>query len=450
MKWLLLSGSAFFVALFALTTFVPPSAEIQREARKYFTAEEIERGQEFAFQRRLLFWTATFLQLGILAWLVFGGLGRKLADGCLALTRGRWLWAVLLVGGFCFMALEAVALPIGLARLEVLRAWDMTRRSVADWLWEHLLGVGVTASFKVVVLLGLYLLIRFFPRTWWLPADLGTMALGAGFALVLPIWIAPLFNTFTPLAETSWAYLQKPVEELARRGEVPISEILVMDASRQGSHTNAHFTGFGATRRIVLYDTLLRSPTKPTPPLAAHVTGPLGSPIEGPLLTASVIEAQQAMAQLEIESILAHEMGHWLHNHIVKGLLLAGAAALIGFFLLSRILIWLVNRPPLYLKSPHDPAGVPLIWLLMMVAMWLAAPVENAISRHFERQADQVSLELAGRPDVFINTEIRMARDNISNVTPNCWSIWFLATHPPAVERIRMAEEWSQGDQGTR
>ena len=149
----------------------------------------------------------------------------------------------------------------------------------------------------------------------------------------------------------------------------------------------------------------------------------------------------------EVESILAHEMGHWQHDHIVKGILMGGAGALVGFYLLSWILRRLVGRPPLLLRSPFDPAGVPLVLLLMSVGFWLAAPISNAISRHFERQADQVSLDMTKRPKVFIETEKRMARDNISNVTPNRWSIWFLATHPPTVERIRMAEEWKQTNQ---
>jgi len=237
--------------------------------------------------------------------------------------------------------------------------------------------------------------------------------------LILPIWIAPLFNTFTPLEKTEWGYLREPVAELARRGGVPVDEILVMDASRQGSHTNAYFTGFGGTRRIVLYDTLLRQHMK-------------------------------AKDWREVEVILAHEMGHWQHDHIVTGIMIGGVAALAGFCLLSWILQRLVGRPPLRLTSPHDPAGVPLLMLLVVVGTWLAAPVGNAISRHFERQADLVSLEMTRNPEIFIDAEIRLARDNISNVTPNRWSILFMATHPPAVERIRMAEDWKKSSEAGR
>ena len=405
LKTIVLVGALAFVALFLVTTFAPPT---RAEAAKYFTSDQIERGLEFSLQRRLLYWTGAGLHLAVFALIVFSGFARKLAS---FFSRGGspWLLTVLLVGCFCFLVEEAIALPIGLARLELLRAWDLTTRPVAGWLRDHALGLSVSAVLGVVTLLGLYLLIRFFPRTWWALATVGFMLLTMGYIFILPVLISPLFNTFTPLTETRWSDLQDPVEELAKRAGVPVKEILVVDASRQGSHTNAYFTGFGSTQRIVLYDNLLKKHTRE-----------------------------------EVESILAHEMGHWQHNHIVKGTALGALAALAGFFLLARILRWAVNRPPFQLSAPFDPAGVPLVLLLVTVGEWLGTPVAYAISRHFERQADMVSLNLTGRPDVFIAADKKLARDNISNVAPPLVSVWFFNTHPPAVERIQMAEQWEK------
>jgi STE24 endopeptidase len=405
-KTTIIVGVIAFIALFLVTTFAPPS---RAEAARYFTANEIERGLEFSLQRRLLSWASAGLNLGALAVIVFSGFARKLADTLASWVGGRWLVTILLVGGFCFLVEEAISLPLGLARLELVRAWGLTKRPIGDWLGDHFLGLGIYIVTWAIVLIGLYLLIRFFPRAWWALAGLGGLLLGIVFAFILPVLISPLFNTFTPLADTKWAYLQGPVKKLAQRAGVPVDEILVMDASRQGSHTNAYFTGFGSTQRIVLYDNLLKKHTKE-----------------------------------EIESILAHEMGHWQHNHIVKGIGMATLAALIGFYALRRILLWAVARPPFQLKSQWDPAGIPLIFLLFTVGEWLASPAVNAVSRHFERQADMVSLELTGTPDVFIEAEKKLARDNISNVAPPPVSVWFFYTHPPAVERIHMAEEWKQ------
>src|SRR5205814_7001334 len=131
---------------------------------------------------------------------------------------------------------------------------------------------------------------------------------GFVYAFLLPEVINPLFNTFTPLRDE---YLLRRVRALAARAGVPVQTVLVMDASRQGEHTNAYFTGFGPTRRIVLYDTLLK---KHTP--------------------------------AEIESILGHELGHWTHQHILKGILLGVLASAAGLFLLERLLRRLQGRAP--------------------------------------------------------------------------------------------------------
>ncbi len=316
---------------------------------------------------------------------------------------------------------------------------------------DYAKATALSAVVSAVVLVGLYTLLRLFPRTWWALAAVGGTALAVAYAIILPIWINPLFNTFTPLEKTRWAYLQGPVRALAQRVGVPVQEILVMDASRQGSHTNAYFTGLGGTRRVVLYDTLLSSHTALAPTTVAATLALPASPLgTGPWLAVTPPLARTTVGEQEVLSILAHEFGHWEHNHIVKGIALGGVGALIGLFVLSRLLRWAVGRPPCYLKSPGDPAGLPLIVLLVLLGTWCALPVENAISRVFERQADMASLELEDHAEVFIEAEKRLARDNIGNVAPNALSVWMFATHPPAVERIQMAETWRAAHRDTQ
>jgi STE24 endopeptidase len=406
MKAAFLTGVWIFLALFGLTTFLPaPGA--RAEAEKYFSETTIERGLQHSLEAKLLFWASTAVHLGALALVVCTGFARRLTDVFERWTGGRWLPTLLLMGAFLFVGDEVLSLPFGLMALEWQRSWGLTHQSVGDWLSDHGKVVALAAVTSTVVVVGLYAILRWFPRTWWLLAAAGGTALAFAYAIILPVWINPLFNTFTPLSQTPWKNLEKPVEALAARAGVPVQEILVMDASRQGLHTNAYYTGFGATQRIVLYDTLLKS----HPPA-------------------------------EVESILAHEIGHWTHRHIVKGLSLLGVGLFAGLFLLAQALRWAVGRPPFSLTRPADPAGLPLILLLVVLGSWVARPVENAVSRHFERQADQTSLELANHPEVFIAAEQRLAQDNISNVAPNPLAVWLFATHPPPVERIQMAEAW--------
>jgi STE24 endopeptidase len=401
------AAAAFvFVVIFVLTTFVP-SPQAQTEALKYgFTPEQIDDGLRYTLERKLIFWAAAGTSLLFWTVLVLTGGGRKLADLCGRLTGQRWLLTVLLVGAVCFLIQTSLALPFGLARLEAQRAWGMTSRPVSDWLFDLAKSLAISAVIGAPLLVGFYLLLRIFPKMWWLVATAAGIPLAIGYAFLMPILIDPLFSTFHPLED---ARLRQKVQVMAAQAGVPVTEILVTDASRKSLHTNAYFTGFGSTRRIVVYDTLLK-------------------------------KHQPA----EIESILGHEIGHWQNNHIVKGILLGAVGVGLGFFLLAQCLRWAVARRPFLLLRPSDPAGWPLILLLMEVGSWVSMPIQNSIGRNFERQADQAALELAGQPEAFKAAQVRLARDNIGNVAPSPLSVWLFASHPPALERIRMAEDWEK------
>ena len=230
-------------------------------------------------------------------------------------------------------------LPFAIGRFELARAWGLTNRPLADWLADHAKGLGVAAVTDGIVLFGLYLLLRWWPRRWWLVATAAGTLLVVAYTFLAPIVIEPIFNTSTPLGQTRWANLEGMVRTLVARAGVPVQDILVIDASRQGNHSNAYFTGFGATQRIVLYDNLLKS----HPPA-------------------------------EVESILAHELGHWRHHHIMKGIALGAAGTLVGLFILAQVLRAAVGRGHLALESPSDPAGLPLILLVVTLGSWLAMP----------------------------------------------------------------------------
>ncbi len=421
-----------YLGLF-LVTLVPPPAAEYAEAARYFSAEEIASGQRFALERRLIFWAGTFLELGLLLTLITTGAARRLADtfarwtgyradDLAPETRSRvqallyhagnllrWLATLALMALTYVLLHELLQLPVGVARFYHSRAWGMTERPFLDWLREYGLAVVVTFAGEAVAGVGLYVLLRYFPRFWYLLATAGATVLAFAFAYLLPVLIAPLFNTFTPLSETRWAALEPPIRRLCERAGISVADVYVMDASRQGNHTNAYFTGVGATQSIVLFDTLLKN----HPPA-------------------------------EVESILAHEIGHWTHHHIIEGILLGSLAALVGLIVMDRILRRFLGRPPLDLHRLDDPAGLPLVLLLGFLGAWAALPLENLVSRHFERQADATSLRLAGMPDVFIAAEKRLARDNKGNVVPAPWNVWLFSTHPPALERIEMAEEWKR------
>jgi STE24 endopeptidase len=412
-----LSAYALIVCfcVLAAALFLARSPERETRALRHFSAEDLARGRQFGLERRLLFWTGTVVELGLLLWLALSGVAPRLAEAARRLSGDRWPVTLLLVGAACFLLHALVTLPFRLyGGLYHLRAWGLTDRSFVSWLGDTLKGMAVSAGLGGLLVLLLYAAIRLLPRTWWLAAGLGSGMVGMALAFLLPLLVAPLFNRFVPLAETPHAPLLPRVRALAARGGLPVRDVLVMDASRQGHLTNAYFAGFGSTRRIVLFDTLLASHTED-----------------------------------ETLSILAHEMGHWRHQHIAKGLALATLGSLVGFFLLSRLLDAAAASRVFGFEAPRDPGSLPLILLLAFVGSFLVAPIENAISRHFERQADRAALEMGGAPQVFIAAQQRLVRDNIGNPAPSTLSIVLFGTHPPAIERIEMAEAWA-GKPGVR
>jgi STE24 endopeptidase len=397
------------LTLIAVATFTPypPAYEAALEAG--FTTEQIDIGLQYAFERRIFFWVGTALELGLLYYLALTGWARRWADLFLGMTGQRRLPAALGMGLVYFVLHLALFLPLGIARFYHSQYWGMSNHTWLSWLQEYALYTGITLVFEAIILVMFYAFLILLPRFWWLIAPLGLSTLAIAYAYLSPILINPLFNEFTPLSQTEWREQQPRVRKLIDKAGIPVEEILVMDASLQSNHTNAYFTGFGSTRRIVLYDTLLKNHTPD-----------------------------------EIESVLAHEIGHWQHDHIVKGIILGTIAALFGLLLLHLILRGAMDRAPWHLTSIADPAGLPLILLLLNLGSWLAMPVENALIRYFERQADHASLELAGQPDAFIACERKMAIVNKMNVAPSPWSVWLFSTHPPTVERICTAQEWKE------
>jgi STE24 endopeptidase len=409
-RWLLLAIGV--LGLVSSTQFLPPSAQTLEEAARYFETTDIENGRRYEHQRLWLYWAGQVAQLTLLLVLVFSRWGSTLVARVRRFSGGRWLVQLLALAGLYLALTWVLLLPVRVGRHMHLAAWGMTSQPWASWWRDQALGLVVYAVSSTIPLVGLYGVMRVAPRTWWLWSALGVSGLAVVYAYLFPIVVAPLFNTFTPLRETAWKDRESRIQALIAKAKIEVGDILVADASRRSSHSNAYFAGFGPSRRIVLYDTLL-----------------------------------MAHDDAEIDTILAHELGHWLHDHIVKGVLLGTLAALVGMLVLRRVLSGAARRGVLDMTSAADPAGLYLVLLLIWAGEWVALPIGNAVSRHFERQADRVSLELTQDPESFQRAERTLAKKNIGNVVPSTWNTWLFATHPPYLERIQMAESWKRVEQ---
>jgi STE24 endopeptidase len=394
-----------------MATQMPPTADVVEEAKKYFSEEVIEQGQNLSSQRRWIMWGNALAQFGFLVYLVVTPLGKTIYLKTGAKVQNHWIAHLVLLGGFYFLASAAIALPFRLANYFVLDSWGLVNQSLGGWFGDFIMGLVVTAMFEGAALLGLYAIIHFVPQFWWLAAGGATMVFGFFSAFIYPDVVEPLFNTFTPIGQTEWKTVEPRIKQLGVNSAtgVTATNIFVVDASRQSKATNAYFTGFGSSQRIVLYDNFLKS----------HWQSPD-----------------------EIDTVIAHEMGHWWHRHILQGIVLGSLAATGGFYLLSRHLEQLVDGGALV--SPADPAGLFRIILLAQLAFAVTLPVQNWASRIMEAQADETALHVTDRPQAFIAAEKKFAIENKSNVAPSRLNVILFATHPPVVERIQMAERWKK------
>ena len=259
----------------------------------------------------------------------------------------------------------------------------------------------VATSIVVVVLVGCA---RRWERAWPAVAGglLGVLVLAGSF--VYPVLIEPLFNSFTSLMDGP---LRTEVLALAEREHVPVDDVLVADASRRTTTLNAYVSGFGSTRRVVLYDNLVED-----------------------------VPSDQAL------SVVAHELAHARHDDVLTGSLLGAAGAVFGVGLLGLLVGAAGGR-----RGPamRDPAVVPLVLALVALGTLLASPVENGISRQIETRADVDALEVTHDPAAFIGVQRQLALHALSDPTPPAWSQWWFGSHPTTLTRIAIARQL--GDQ---
>jgi STE24 endopeptidase len=367
------------------------------DAVELFGAKQVARARRY---HRPLYVAAVFglvLDLVVLVAATFTPLGDALFrpfDG--------WPWWAQVIGFTAFVeaVLTAAALPVSFwTRFVRERKWGFSTQRLGGFATDRAKAFAVGFILSATAFLGLVGSARLLPRLWPVAAALAGAALVAALGLVAPLVLEPLFNRFSPLAD---AGLAAELHDVAARARVPISDVLVVDASRRSRKANAYVSGLGPTRRLVLYDTLL---------------------------------ARASAA--EVALVLAHELGHYRARHLIKGTLLAMAGAA-GFV----IVLWSLLRSPALRGAidatggASDPRVVPFVLLLGAVLQILVAPVGAAVSRRWERQADRFSLELTGDPAIFELTHRSLATANLSDLDPPRPVYLAFFTHPTPVERI--------------
>lgn len=371
-----------------------------------FSAAEVTAGNELGHRLRWVSYGRLFVGLAVVIALGFWPLGARIAAAVARPFGGKW-WLEVLLGGLVILLTARVAtLPFSAWGKSILQDAGLSTGSWSSWRIDLVKGFGITTAFTLFVVFLLVGLARRLPRWWWMIGAVGAALLVAAVNFVYPVVVEPTFNKFTPLVA---GQLRTSLLDLAQRDGVTIAEVLVSDASRSTSSLNAYVSGFGATRRIVLYDTLLSK------------AGPD-----------------------EILSTMAHELGHVKENDPLIGTFLSALANTTGIVALFLTMSWLPLLRQAGVSGMADGRVVALYLAFFKVTTLLIAPVECWHSRRIEARADVNALELTRDPTTFIRKHRLLALTSKSDLTPApIYHAWF-GSHPATAERIALAREWAR------
>ncbi len=364
-----------------------------------------QKAREYARTRRRLFFVDIAVSGAlVLAWLGLGWAAalKRLLSG---ITTSDWLLVPAFAAVF-FLSLQILDLPLSYYTGLVLpHRYGMSNQTRGGWIKDELLGLALSAVIGLPVLEGLYWLLRATGPAWWLWAGGGYLVLVVVLSNLAPVLIMPLFNKYVPLGD-EYADLVARLKALAARAGTRVSGVYRFDMSRRTKAANAALTGIGNTRRIILGDTLLGEFTPD-----------------------------------EVETVIAHELGHHVHRDIPVGILVSGVVTLVGLYLASLVLSR--GAAAFGFSGPADIAALPLFMLSLGLFGLITLPVNNGYSRWREVRADCYALEATHRPREFANAMTRLANQNLAEADPEPWVVWLLYSHPPIRDRLALADRWA-------
>lgn len=356
------------------------------DAVDYFSPDDIARARRYGHPQLALQALAALTQGALL----YTGIARESQRPARTLLQAARRGAALSVRA------DLASLPLGaVGRRRALRV-GLATGSWGTWTSDRVKSGALQASFAGAAAGAAVYLKRRYPRGWWLAGALTSAAAGLLFTLAAPVLIDPIFNRFTVLADGP---LRRELLELAQRAGVSVGEVYQVDASTRTSAVNAYVTGLGATKRVVLFDTLL-----------------------------------EGFSAEQIRLVVAHELAHVRHRDVLRGLTLmtlSGLGSAHASASLARHL-----TPP---GQPPQTLNLSALALALGVVGALVGATGMALSRRVESRADAFALKLTGEAQPLIAFEQRIVRQNLADPAPPRWLVSLLASHPPALERIGIA-----------
>ena len=378
----------------AATTPMPPDST---EARRYNRI------------RRWLGISESVLTLGFLIVLVTAGWTGWLRDLAYKGAFQSYALAVFLYTVMLIAIGKSLGLGLDFYSYRLEHRYHLSNQKIRSWIWDEVKGVLVGAVLASALVELLYFIIRQFSEHWWVLAWLGFLGVVVLMAQLAPVVLFPIFYKFEPLQDED---LKQRLVRLGERAGTRVRGVYKWRLSEKSKKANAALTGLGNTRRIILADTLLDN-----------------------------------YSPDEIEAVLAHELGHHVHKHILKSIGVQAGVTLVGFWAANWVLHYAVDRWHMFVTI-SDFANLPLLVLIFALLSLLLMPALNAFSRFNERQADRYAFENIGSVTPFISSMSKLAEQNLAERTPSRWVEWWFHSHPAVSRRIAAAENWHKATAG--
>ena len=358
-----------------------------------------QRAADYSVTRTRFGRLALAIEIVVLLAFTLGGGLQALHDFWSPQLQGVWYGVALIVSVMAISGL--IDLPLSLYMQFVIEErFGFNRMTLRLFIVDLIKQLALGLAIGTPVLLAVLWLMAQMGERWWLYVWLFWCAFNLLILFVYPTWIAPLFNTFTPLED---AALKERIEALLSRCGFSSSGLFVMDGSKRSAHGNAYFTGFGRTKRIVFFDTLLGK-----------------------------------LQPEEVEAVLAHELGHFHHRHIVKRIVLIFGTTLVLLFALGQLMQtdWFYTGLGVSGDDAHNMAmALILFFLTVPVFAFLTTPLASLLSRRHEFEADRYAASHASAPDL-VKALVKLYEDNAATLTPDPLHSLFYDSHPPAALRI--------------
>jgi STE24 endopeptidase len=282
--------------------------------------------------------------------------------------------------------------------------YGLATQTFGPWMLDQLKTLGVVGVLGGILVMMLFGIVRRLPRTWWIWGSVATIVFLIFVVLISPVYIFPIFNKVTRLDDPK---IVDPILSMARANGIPAKDVFEIDASKQTTRMSANVSGFASTMRITLNDNLLRR----------------GSPEE-------------------IQAVMGHEMGHYVMNHIYKGIMYQLIVTVIAFAYLRWGLDWTLQRwgEKWQIRGVGDTAVLPLVVLLISIFGFVNTPIDNTFTRTQEYEADMYGLNTSRQPDGFAQGAIHLGE--YRKMSPGPVEEWIFFDHPSGHNRIYAAMRW--------